>query len=159
MCVHREEERRGTLVMHLVACLESSQFQVYFYWDKLAGKLFSELFIHWDKNWNERGRDWGWGLDWEWDCVQTQSPGSISSCLGVKVSLTQPHQSWQHLQIESWKFKVITKFLPRKFTLTFRILRHSRNFWTTKIRSYTVYNLPTSTKLLHYQSTTRKPCR
>ena len=31
MCVHREEERRGTLVVHLVACLESSQFQVHFY--------------------------------------------------------------------------------------------------------------------------------
>ena len=42
--------------------------------------------------------------------------------------------------IESRKFKVITKFLSQKFTLKL-ILRDSRNFWTTKIWSYTVFHL------------------
>jgi len=40
--------------------------------------------------------------------------------------------------VESWKFKVTTKFLSWKFTLKL-ILRDSLNFWTTKIWSYTVY--------------------
>ena len=39
--------------------------------------------------------------------------------------------------IESRKFQEIMKFLSRKFTLTL-IWRDSRNFWTTKIWSYTV---------------------
>ena len=36
----REEEHQ---VLHLVACSQSLQFQLYFYSDKLSSKLFSEL--------------------------------------------------------------------------------------------------------------------
>ena len=96
-------------------------------------------------------------------------PSTCMSCCSDELALLlprldlwsrDPRINFRHCRplIEKWVGQHwITKFLSRKFTLT-PIWRVSRNFWTTKIWSYTV-TFPLRTRLSLMSSTSKNPLK